>query len=69
VKGIARARLWLAATLAKLGQHEEAAWEVQELLTLNPEFSLSRLLLAFPLRDPQQRDLLTSAPAKLGLPE
>jgi len=64
-----RARLWLAATLAKLGRREEAAWEVQELLTLNPEFSLSRLLLAFPLKDPQQRDALTSALAQLGLPE
>jgi tetratricopeptide (TPR) repeat protein len=65
----ARARLWLAATLVKLDRQEEAAWEVQELLALNPEFSLSRLLLAFPLRDPHQRDELTGALARLGLPE
>ena len=65
----ARARLWLAATLAKLGRAEEAGWEVQELLALNPEISVSRLLLAFPLKDPHQRDALTDALAQLGLPE
>ncbi len=64
-----RARLWLAATLAKLGKHEEAAWETQELLAVNPDFSLSRLLLAFPLKDPHQRDALTMALSQLGLPE
>ncbi len=64
-----RARLWFAATLLKLGQDEEAAWEVQELITINPDFSLSRLLLAFPLRDPYQFDALTAALAQLGLPE
>ncbi|MCG6862234.1 MAG: tetratricopeptide repeat protein [Chromatiaceae bacterium] len=64
-----RARLWLAATLSKLGRPEEAAWEVEELLVLNPEFSLSRLLFAFPLKDPHQRDALIGALAQLGLPE
>ena len=65
----APARLWLAATLSKLGRHDEAEWQVQELLALNPEFSLSRLLLAFPLKDPHQRDALIGALAQLGLPE
>jgi tetratricopeptide (TPR) repeat protein len=63
-----RARLWLAATLARLGRHEEAAWQVQELLTLNPDFSLSRLPLSFPRKDPRQRDALARALAQLGLP-
>ena len=62
-----RARLWLAATLATLGNVEEASWEVQELLAVNPDFSLSRLLLAFPLKDRRQLDVLTAALAKLGL--
>jgi len=64
-----RARLWLAAALAQLGRTEDAAWEVQELLAINPDFSLSRLLLAFPLKDPRQRDALTSALTQLGLPQ
>jgi TolB-like protein/DNA-binding winged helix-turn-helix (wHTH) protein/Tfp pilus assembly protein PilF len=63
-----RARLWLAVTLAQLGRAGEAAWEAQELLALNPRFSLSRLLLAFPLKDPQQHDALLEALASLGLP-
>ena len=64
-----RARLWFAATLLRLGQDEEAAWEVQELIAINPDFSLSRMLLAFPLKDPYQLDALTAALAQLGLPE
>jgi len=64
-----RARLWLAATLARLGHDEEAAWEAQELLAINPEFSLSRLLLAFPLKDPQQRKALTESLVRLGFPD
>lgn len=64
-----RARLWLALTFAKLGRREDAGWEVQELLLLNPEFSRSQLLLAFPLKDPQQHEALTDALAQLGLPE
>jgi tetratricopeptide (TPR) repeat protein len=64
-----RARLWLAATLAKLGRRDAAAWEVQELLTVNPEFSQSRLLLAFPLKDPQQSETLMHTLAELGLPK
>ncbi len=64
-----RARLWLAATRTKLGQHEEAAWEAQELLSINPAFSLSRLFLAFPIKDPLLLDELTGALSQLGLPE
>jgi len=64
-----RARLWLAAALAQLGRTEDAAWEVQELLAINPDLSLSRLLLAFPLKDPRQRDALASALTRLGLPQ
>lgn len=64
-----RARLWYAATLLRLGRDEAAAWEVQELIAINPGFSLSRMLLAFPLKDPYQLDALTAALAQLGLPE
>jgi hypothetical protein len=61
--------LTLAATLSELGQQDEAAWQVQELLTLNPAFSRSGLLLAFPLKDPDQREVVRRALAQLGLPE
>ena len=64
-----RARLWLAATLLKLGRTEDAQWEVQEFLEINPDFSLSRLLVAFPLKDPRDHEELTAALSRLGLPE
>ncbi len=53
----------------KLGRDEDAAWEAQELLAVNPDFSLSRLLLAFPLKDPHQLNALIAARAQLGLPQ
>ena len=61
----------LDATVPQIhfGHRDEAAWKVEELLALSPEFSLSRLLLAFPLKDPQQREALTRAVAQLGLSE
>jgi len=64
-----RARLWLAASLTKLGHDAEAAWEVQELLTINPHFSQSWLPLSFPFKDPRQQNELTEALIQLGLPE
>jgi TolB-like protein/DNA-binding winged helix-turn-helix (wHTH) protein/Tfp pilus assembly protein PilF len=64
-----RARLWLALTLVKLQREDEAIWEAQELTAANPDFALHRLLLAFPLKDPQQSTALTEALARLGLPE
>jgi hypothetical protein len=53
----------------KLGREDDAAWEAQELLAISPEFSLSRLLLAFPLENPEQRDALIQTLGALGLPE
>jgi predicted Zn-dependent protease len=64
-----RARLWLAAALIRLGDRESASWEAEELLAVNPEFSLSRLLLAFPLKDPRGQEALHTSLAELGLPE
>lgn len=64
-----RAHLWLAATLLKLGRLEDAAWQVDELLTLNPSSSLSRLLFAFPLKGPRRQDAVIDALSQLGLPE
>jgi adenylate cyclase len=64
-----RARLWLAATLSRLGRPEEAEWEVQELLAIDPDFALSRLLMAFPLKDTRAREVLFDELARLELPD
>ena len=64
-----RARLWLAASYSKLDQHEQATWEVQEVLNIHPGSSLSQLPRAFPLKDPRQLDTLTEALRQSGLPK
>ncbi|MGB5774600.1 MAG: tetratricopeptide repeat protein [Sedimenticolaceae bacterium] len=62
-----RARLWLIASLVKLGKIDEANWEAEELITTAPSFSMARMLLAFPHKDPTLRDRLLGAIAQVGL--
>jgi len=50
--------LWLAATYAQLGQAEEAAWEVDQILTLEPDFSLSHWMDTRPLKKEEHRQHL-----------
>lgn len=63
-----RARLWLAATYMRLGKQGQASWEVQELLSIYPDFSLSQLPHAFPLKDPRQLATLKETLGLLRLP-
>lgn len=63
-----RARLGLAASYWKLGQHDQANWEVQEVLNIHPGLSLSHLPRAYPLKDPRQLGTLRDALRQAGLP-
>jgi adenylate cyclase len=63
------ARMWLAATYAKLGRIEDAEWEAQELLSSNPKFSLKRISHALPFKDPAQLEVLLDGLRKAGLPD
>jgi tetratricopeptide (TPR) repeat protein len=45
-------RIWLAAAYAAAGRLDEAAWEGDEILALDPTFTLSHVAEAFPIRDP-----------------
>ncbi len=47
-------RVYLAATLSRLGRQDEAEWEVQEVLVLNPAFSLDELETRAPIRKTDQ---------------
>lgn len=47
-----RLHVWLAAAYAQAGRREDAAWEAEQVLTLNPEFSLQRMQQSFPFQDP-----------------
>jgi TolB-like protein/DNA-binding winged helix-turn-helix (wHTH) protein len=48
-----RARLWLAASLAKSGEYVDAAWEIDELKVLNPSLEIRTLAFGFPHKDPE----------------
>jgi TolB-like protein/DNA-binding winged helix-turn-helix (wHTH) protein/Flp pilus assembly protein TadD len=47
-----RLHVWLAAAYARAGRREDASWEAEQVLTLNPEFSLQRMQQSFPFQDP-----------------
>ncbi len=45
-------RLWLAAAYAGSGRIADAEWEIEELLALNPGFSLADVKSIYPFKDP-----------------
>ncbi len=67
--GYSRARMWNAAALAAAGRIDSAEWEVDELLVLNPELTLTRLAFAFPFSDPSELDRVQTALRNAGLPD
>ncbi len=62
-------RVWLVAAYAAAGLMDEAEWEVVEILTINPSFSLKSVEIAFPFRDPLYRDRFIADLKKAGLPD
>jgi TolB-like protein/thioredoxin-like negative regulator of GroEL len=51
----ARARVGLAVSLAKHDRLEDARWELDELLTVDPGLSVDRLAFGLPYKDPDVR--------------
>jgi len=49
-----RLHVWLAASFAQSGDLDSAAWEADNILTSNPEFSVTRMEEAFPFKDPAE---------------
>ncbi len=64
-----RNRLFLAAAYSELGDMEEANWEVQEALALQPDLTLSSLIYIAPYRDTSTAERLRTALSSAGLPE
>ncbi len=65
--GAERAHLWMAAALAQAGRREDAEWEVEQLLTSNPAFTLARLRHSYPFRRDADLQHLVDGLRKAGL--
>lgn len=59
--------LYLAAALARAGQRDAAAWETEEIHSLEPAFGLRRWLQNYPMADAGQRKRLVDALGGLNL--
>jgi DNA-binding winged helix-turn-helix (wHTH) protein/TolB-like protein/Tfp pilus assembly protein PilF len=53
--------VYLAATLVRAGQRDEAAWEAEHIRTLEPAFKVREWLRSYPMTDAGQRERLTQA--------
>ena len=60
-------RVYLAAVLARLGERDAAAWEVEEIRALVPGFKAREWLDAEPMADTEQRNQLLKDLGALGL--
>jgi tetratricopeptide (TPR) repeat protein len=61
------AHVYLAALHVMAGNKEAAAWEVEEIRTLQPGFSSSEWLATHPLTDVAQKNKLAQAMRQLGI--
>ena len=59
----------LAASYAQLGQNEKARQHAQEVIAINPDFSLAGFKIKIPYRKELDRDHLLDGLAMAGLPE
>ena len=50
--------IYLAATLVRAGQRDEASWEVEQIRALEPAFNIREWLSSYPMADAGQRDRL-----------
>ena len=63
-----RLHVWLAAAYAQAGISDEAEWQADQILTLNPEFSIERMGEAFPFKDKADLEHFEAGLIEAGLP-
>jgi len=51
-----RVHVWLAASLARNRNPDDAQWEATQVRTLNPEFSMQRMSESLPFKNPNDRE-------------
>ena len=63
------ARAFLAAAYVANGNLDDASWQIEEMLSLNPEFTLTYLQDVAPIQDPNYRDRFLRDLQRAGLPQ
>ncbi len=66
---VGQPRLFLAASFVQLGQLDDAEWEIEQVKTSFPEFTLSKLRTIFPITDRALVEKFTADLTKAGLPK
>jgi DNA-binding winged helix-turn-helix (wHTH) protein/TolB-like protein/Flp pilus assembly protein TadD len=61
------ARVYLVAVLGQLGDREGAAWQVEEIRVMEPNFSVNSWLATYPMADKRQAERLAQALLPFGL--
>jgi adenylate cyclase len=61
--------MFLAASYVQVDRQDDAAWEVAEILTLDPGFSLGQVPELAPYQDPEPLNRLLDGLRKAGLPD
>ena len=64
-----RLRVWLAATYGQAGRLDDAEFEVEEILFLDPDFSIQRMRDSIPLKVPDDIEHFIGGLRKAGLPK
>ncbi len=62
-------RMFLAASYVQNGQIDDAQWEIEQILVLSPEISLSKLSRMRLIMDPKLASVYVADLRKAGLPE
>ena len=62
-------RTWLAAAYAQAGRIEDAEWEVEEMMAMGFQSTLSNIIETGYVRHPPFKELYAEGLRKAGLPE
>ena len=63
-----RVHVWLAASYALVGNQDDAEWESDIVQILNPDFSVEKLRITAPFKDPMHMEMFLGALRLAGLP-
>lgn len=65
---VERAHLWLAAAYAQAGMKDDAEWEVEQVLTTNPQLSMERIRSSYPFTNSSDLEHFVAGLIKAGIP-